>query len=174
MANVDGENLDFDVLKELGEEVAPAEPTAEPQATEPSEAEGEHKKAEPSEVSEEGFQEETEKGPSKLPVYLEWAGVIAIPAIILALAWLGVWYFSTAFYVISVGLIPYGIWKGRETNTVYTVILGCTLVAVLTAIYCLWLEVGRYNFDVKAKQRVGLSRPIQAGFLAENGGKLPV
>ena len=104
----------------------------------------------------------------KLPIYLEWGGAIGIPVIILALAWFEVLYFSTALYVISVGFIPYGIWKGRETNTVYTVILGCTLVAVLTAIYCLWLEVGRYNFEVKAKQRAGISRPIQAGFLAES------
>ena len=163
MDNVDGENFDLDALKGIVEEAAPEEPTAEPIEGQPVEAE----QAELREASEEGFQEETEKGPSKLPVYLEWAGVIAIPVIILALAWFGVWYFSTAFYVISVGLIPYGIWKGRETNTVYTVILGCTLVAVLTAVYCLWLEIGRYNLEVKAKQQVDISQPIQAGFLAE-------
>jgi hypothetical protein len=40
----------------------------------------------------------------------------------------------------------------RKTNDLYTVILGCALIAILTGIYCLWLEWGRYQFDTKARQ----------------------
>ena len=46
---------------------------------------------------------------------------------------------------------------GRKTNTVFVVFLGCVLAAVLTAVYCLWMELARYKFDIKAqdaKQRV--------------------
>ena len=53
---------------------------------------------------------------------------------------------------------------GRKTNTVFVVILGCVLAAVLTSVYCLWMELVRYKFDIKAqdaKQRVSMvSRPL--------------
>ncbi len=176
MANVEGENPNLDALKVSGEEAVSAEPAAiaSPDLAAPTgEATAEPVQAEQAET--ETAEVEGAKEPGNLLVYLEWGGAIGIPAIILAFAWLEVLYFSTALYAISVGFIPYGIWQGRKTNTVYTVILGCTLVAVLTAIYCLWLEVGRYRFDIKAqnaKQRVGMSQPIEAGFLVQTGGDL--
>lgn len=150
MANVNGEspNFNFDELEMLGEETAPVEPIAEPAAEQPIGTEREQadtEKPEEGEVPEELAAGEGEKKLGELPVYLEWGGATAISVILLALALLHILYFATAFYVISVGFVGYAIWKGRATNTVYTVILGCALVAVLTAIYCLWLEVGRYQ-----------------------------
>ena len=116
---------------------------------------------------EEGEQPEEETPPNKLPVYLEYAGLACIPLILLVLGYSEVvLFFSTALYLIALGLIPYGIWKGRETNTVFTVILGCALAAVFTAIFCLWMEFGRYQFDLKAqevKQRVSMVQPVQFG-----------
>ncbi len=56
------------------------------------------------------------------------------------------------------------LWLGHKTNTVYVVILGCVLAAVLTAVYCLWTEMERYNFDIKAqeaKQRVTMTAPCE-------------
>lgn len=118
------------------------------------------------EEGEEGEQPGEEAPPSKLPVYLEYAGLACIPLILLALGYTEIVFFSTVLYLIGLGLIPYGIWKGRETNTVFTVILGCALAAVFTAIFCLWMEFGRYRFDVKAqevKQRVSMAQPVQFG-----------
>jgi hypothetical protein len=49
------------------------------------------------------------------------------------------------------------------------VLLACALVAMLTAIYCLWSELGNYEFNIKAKTRTGLSAPVRTGVLAEIG-----
>jgi len=69
---------------------------------------------------------------------------------------LSIW---TALYLIGLCAIPFVIWKARRTSTIFTVFLGCILTALLTANYCLWMELRRYHFDLKAqeaKQRVGL------------------
>jgi len=143
------------------DEATDAEPVAESSEaveTQPTEAEESPKDA------------EEEQAPSKLPMYLEIAGLVCIPLMILALWWLDYLYPSTALYLFGLCLIPYGIWKGRETNTVYTVFLGCVLAAILTALYCLWMELGRYQFDIKArdaKQRVGMLQPFEPGLLAQ-------
>ena len=187
MANVEGESPNFDEFKLPDEEATPAEPTTEGVASEeevaaadvlaatPIEDGGEQTTTEEPEgeaLPEEEAEEETQKEPSQLPVYLEWSGAIGIPLVLLALGWFGVLYFSTAIYIISVGFVPYGIWKGRKTSTVFTVILGCALVAILTAVYCLWLELVSYRLDIKAqdaKQRISMVWPTEAGFLAETG-----
>jgi hypothetical protein len=89
----------------------------------------------------------------KLPgQYMEWGGAFLLFIVLLTAASLRIIFFSTAVYVIVVGLVCYAIWKSRATNTVYIVILGCTLVAILTAVYCLWTELDRYDFDVKARK----------------------
>ena len=193
MADVEGESPKFEDLNLPGEESAASEPSAEPPAEaasevsfsrepEASEAAVESPEGETAEVEiaeeaaeqyeadqrdgEEGEQPEEETPPNKLPVYLEYAGLACIPLILLVLGYSEVVFFSTALYLIGLGLIPYGIWKGRETNTVFTVILGCALAAVFTAIFCLWMEFGRYQFDVKAqevKQRVSMVQPVQFG-----------
>ena len=160
-----GELVDFETA-ELGE--LPAEGAEEA----PAEAAGES----PAEETEEGPAEAAEEGPAKgrkLPFPLEWGIAIVIPVVALALVLIPVICLSTAIYLIFVGAVALGVWKGRETNTAYTVLLACALVAILTAIYCLWAELGRYQFDLRAKQRSSLSSPIQAGLLANTGEPLP-
>lgn len=141
-----------------------SEVAAEGQATETE-------KAEPSAAHEEDVEEKAEeaKKPSKLMSYLDWPVAAGAAAILLILAACQMLNFSTAIYVISVGCVACAIWKFRRTSNVYTVILGLCVIAILTSLYCLWLEVGRYQFDVKAreaKQRVSVSWPTEARFLA--------
>jgi hypothetical protein len=179
VAKVEGENLDFDDLNRLGDDAAPQETAGEPSEGDLAElaadlAEGEvqpaeTEKAEELPAPEVGAAEESPKGPSNLPTYLAWAGAIAAVVVLLALGWLEVLCISTALYVVSMGLVSYGIWQGRRSNSIYTVLLACALAAVLTALYCLWLEAGRYQFDVNARDarpRVGMSRTIDARWLA--------
>ena len=80
---------------------------------------------------------------------LDWVIAGGIALVLLLLALVGLFNFSTAFYVVAVGVLAYALWKMRELNDLYTVILGFALIAILTAVYCLWLEVGRYQFDTK-------------------------
>ena len=185
MSNLDGKDSNIDELNVLGKEMAPeeqaVEPAAEPAAEQPPKAEEveEIETAELGELPAEGAKEgpaEAEtagerpaKG-GKLPFPWEWGVGIAIPVVILALVLLQVLYFSTAIYLVSVGLVAFGVWRSRETNSAYTVLLACALVAILTAIYCLWAELGRYQFDLRAKQHSSLSTPIRAGLLTETGG----
>jgi hypothetical protein len=187
VADVEGGSPDFfDDLDELavpGEDIASpdgaAEPTAEPASEPVSELLADIGDAEAAQISEPTAEPEKpaeEKKPSKLPLYLELAGAIGIPLLLLVLAWLQVLNFSTALYVIAVGFIPYGIWKDRKTSTVYTVILACALAAVLTAVFCMWLEWGRYQFDVKArgaKQQVRAPQSLQPASLACTGRWAP-
>jgi hypothetical protein len=83
---------------------------------------------------------------------LDWAIAGGIAVFLLLLALVGLFSYWTAIYVVAVGLAVYAMWKMRETNDLYTVILGCALIAILTAVYCMWLELGRYQFDVKARE----------------------
>jgi hypothetical protein len=150
----------------IGEPAATEEAAAlpgEPIETEAAATEAEPEKTEEEKKTEEEEAEEAEKEPYQLPPYVEWGGAIGIPLILLVLGWFQIIYFSTAIYLIAVGFIPYGIWKGRATNTVFTVFLACALAAVLTGLYCLWLEIGRYQFDVKAreaKHRISMSQSV--------------
>jgi hypothetical protein len=124
-------------------------------ATEKAEEPGAEGPAE--EKPEEEPAEKEAKPAGKLMAYLDWVIAGGIAAGLLLLALVGLLNLSTAIYAVSVVVVVSAIWKARQTNDLYTVMLGCALVAILTAIYCLWLEVGRYRFDVKAreaKQRV--------------------
>lgn len=140
--------IDADQLAEL----PPIEemPTAEPLAAEPEPREEPVQKA------------PLEKEDNTLSRFLPVAAAVGLPVIVLGLVMLQFVLLSTAIYVIAMGYIPLSLWMSRKTNTVYIVFLGCTLVFVLTAIYCLWIEMGRHNFDVKAqeaKQRVSATWP---------------
>ncbi len=195
MANVDGDSPNFDELRALGEEPAAegeaaptdetaAEPLAEEAAAAPPAAETTPPEGEPAEAAEaekpaEGIEkeeEEEEEEPSKLPLYLEIAALIFVPLILLAMAskdlglanWdvLSIW---TALYLIGLGLISYALWKSRATSTLFTVFLGCVLAAMLTGVYCLWIELGRYQYDInaqEAKRKVGMVLPAEPGLRA--------
>jgi hypothetical protein len=164
----DGHDPDFDDLnlmapESLLAEEPPAEPLAEPAATEgePVKIEAGEAAESPPEAAGEPAAESVAKR-RKLPFPSEWGIGVAIPVVLLVLVVLQVLYLSTAIFLICVALVGFGIWRDRETNTVYTVLLGCALVAILTALYCLWAEMGRYQFDVRAKQRTSLSAPAHA------------
>ena len=185
MANVEDENPNFDELKMPGEEAAAEEPILEDEAApvdgadEPLQAveatDAEAVEADEAEVkaeeTEDGGEKDAEKEAGKLPLVLELAGVIGVPVVLLALFWFQIILFSTTIFLIGIGLIPYGLWRGRKSNTVFMVFLACTLAALLTAAYCLWLEMGRYQFDFKAqeaKQRVGMLPPIERALFAHS------
>lgn len=175
MANAEGDIPNVDDLTKPGEEPAPAETAAEPEvgplptevepveATTPTEPVEAAKPAEVTEPAEPPAEKESKLGLGTLLLYLPIVVAIGLPVIALAPALFGIVYFSTAIYIIALGFIPLALWMGRRTNTVEVVFLACILAAVLTAVYCLWIEAGRYKFDVKAqeaKQRVGMVQPI--------------
>ena len=164
MAKVDGDSRNSDKLRSQPDESAPAEPagpeieegtagdmfgqsdaedeTAGAPLEEP--IEGEQAEAE-SLAEEEEAGAESEEPPLEIPPSLEWAGVIGVPVIVLAIAAVCAIFFTTALsafswaiYLIALGFIPYGLWKGRETNTVYTLVLGCALAALLTMTFSMW------------------------------------
>jgi hypothetical protein len=119
---------------------AAAEAAKEPPAEEAKEEEGKEKK------------------PRQREKYLELAAMIGVPLVVLGIAGLCAMFFTTAFgafstavYLIALASIPFGIWKGRETSTVYTMILGGALAFILTGAFYLWLEIGRYNGDIRAR-----------------------
>jgi hypothetical protein len=180
VAKVEGESFNFDDLELPDVESAAAELDAEPAAAAesdvaPAQVEGEPVESEVAEEKEELAEEPELEKHRKFPVNLEWVGVIGAAVILLALAWFGLLLFPTACYVVSVGLVAYAVWRGRQSNSVFTVLLACALVAILTAIYCLWLEVGRYQYDVKArdaKQRVSTLLPAEDPVLAHAGTRL--
>jgi hypothetical protein len=160
VANFEGDNLDFSDLKLPGIEALEEQPeSADEVAAEPIKPEVEQT----AKKEEEAVETESTKEPSKQAVYIEWGVAIGVPVLLLAVAWLGLFYISTAIYLIAVGFVPYGIWKGRETSNVYTIVLGCALIAMMTLAYFMWVELGRYNFDVKAregKNRISMSQTI--------------
>lgn len=168
MPDFDGDNLDFGDLKLPDIDVF--EEHAEP-ANEADEVMSEPVKPEVEQTEEEKVAEpEPKKEQNNQSALIEWVGAVGVLLILLAIAWLGMLNFSTAIYLIAVAFVPFGIWKGRKTSTIFTVILGCTLIAVLTAVYFLWVEFGRYQFDVKArdgKHRIGMSQTIPVGVCSD-------
>ena len=160
MANVEGDIPNVDDLIKPGEDPSPTETAAEPHV---GPVATEAKPAKPAEPPEPPAEKESKPGLGKLLLLLPIAVAIGLPVIVLGLALFGFVYFSTAIYIIAMGFIPLALWMGRKTNTVYVVFLACVLAAVLTAVYCLWIEIGRYKFDVKAqeaKQRGVMAQPI--------------
>jgi hypothetical protein len=108
--------------------------------------------------------EEKKKDSDKLNFYLICAGAAAVPLLLIILAVVDMIFISTAIYAVCLGLIPFGLWMERKTNTISIVFLGCTLAAILTAAYCLWIELGRYNFDIRAreaKERTVMTQPVE-------------
>jgi hypothetical protein len=126
----------------------------------------------PAEEAVETTASEPAKKPRKLPLPVEWAvaGGVAVVAVLLVV--LNFATVSTGVYMIAATGIGVAVWRERKTCNVYTILLACALVAMLTAIYCLWSELGRYDFNIRAKQRSSLSSPAHVGSLAD-AGKLP-
>jgi hypothetical protein len=132
-------------------DAAPIAMEAEPAPVEDKQPKG------PAPAFDDGFEPETQ------PPYLAIAGVIAVPIALLAIAFFGILNYSTAIYIVGLAIIPLILWMGRKTNSVFTVILGCILVALITSIFCLWIVLMRYHGDVKAqeaKQHAGMTQPV--------------
>jgi hypothetical protein len=161
------ENLDnLDALSLPGDEPAKLEPTADPEVVAvgevepialatPSEVEAakltEPPTKEPEPEKEIGEPERKFEKKGQSPALLPLAAGVGVIVVLLGLALLKFVLFSTAVYLIALGCIPLGLWASRKTNTVFIVILGCILAAILTACFCLWREMGSYKFDVKAQ-----------------------
>ncbi len=147
---------DEGLLTDLGQvEIPPAEPVAAAPAEE---------------AKEEEHKEEKETKPREPSKARELALTIGIPILVLVIAWLCSMFFatklsafSTAIYLIALGFIPYGIWKGRQTNSVYTVILGCALAALLTGVFCLWMEIVRIT-AISGHARPSSGLPCHSSF----------
>jgi hypothetical protein len=118
-------------------------------------------------------EEEEEKEPSKLPVLLEIIAVIAVPVALVGLYFYGKIEYWTAGYAVGIAFVPYVLWKGRASSTVFTVFLGCVLVAEMTAIYVLFVELSLYKFDLKARtgkqQRVAVTQPVERELVGSTG-----
>lgn len=178
MANVEGENPNFDELKMPGEEAA--EPIFETEAVGEAEEQlqpveeietAETAEAEPARTEETEEKKGAEKPSGNMPLFVAAACAIGIPVIFLALFQFQIIFFSTAVYLIGICFIPIGVWLGRKTNTTFTIFLACTLAALMTACYCLWIVLGRYQFDLKAleaKQRVSMTVPVERPLIAQN------
>jgi hypothetical protein len=133
----------------------------------------EESKSEEGKPSEETSEKSPKKGRRKdrgdkesksLALVAAVAAAIGLPVICLALAFLNIVLFCTAFYLIGLGYVPLALWLGRKTNTIYTVFLGCVLAALMTAIYCLWIELAvHYLGDYEAKEaKQGISMNLPA------------
>jgi hypothetical protein len=53
-----------------------------------------------------------------------------------------------------------GVVVQKPKSDVYTTMLFLSLIAIIIACLCLWLEMRAYNMDIKANEaRVGVDRP---------------
>ena len=92
-------------------------------ATEKAEEPGAEGPAE--EKPEEEPAEKEAKPAGKLMAYLDWVIAGGVAAGLLLLALVGLLNLSTAIYAVSVVAVVSAIWKARQTNDLYTVMLGC-------------------------------------------------
>jgi hypothetical protein len=136
---------------------------AEAKPTPPEESVAETAQPEPEEeVSKKGFDEKEKADKNALLVLVGIA--VGVPVVLVGLGAIGFLYFATAAYLSGLAFIGLGIWAGRKTNTLYVIFLGCVLAAILTSIYCLWMKLDQYHFDVKAqaaKQLVSTMQPTE-------------
>ncbi|MBN1395395.1 MAG: hypothetical protein JW959_10260 [Pirellulales bacterium] len=177
MANQEDKNLNFEELKMPEEEAAAEEPVFEDE-TAPAEAADEAQlepieRPEAAEAADDQVEEtleevkeekegEPEEKAGNLTFVAEWAVAVGVPVVLAALFIVQIIHLSTAVYLFGMGFVCFALWKGRKSNTVTTVILGCALAALMTAAYCYWVVLREYGFDLKAqgaKQQVRLVRP---------------
>ncbi len=146
MPDINGEKPDFDELDRTGDM---------PEETEPDKLEAGELEAE----------EESEEK-NKQALHIEAAVIATVCVGILAgtfysAASEGLFYCSMlSIYLLAISAIPYVLWKARETNTLYRVLLAIALAAILTAIMCMLSELKRYDYDIKAKDAQLISAVI--------------
>jgi hypothetical protein len=109
-------------------------------------------------------------GPKRPPAwlaYLDWAGVIVLIGVIWGLAsTMTAHLVLNGIFLTLLVLIPFLLWKLRrlwtaaEATPLYTVMLAISVVALLTAAYCLGLALAHYEWQLKANgTRVAASTP---------------
>jgi hypothetical protein len=143
------------------ETLTPLEETAPEAASVPAEEEPVAASAEPAKSPAAAVDDEL--APEAKPPYVAIAVCIGVLVVLFALAYFKLFGYSTAIYVIGLAIIPLMLLLGRKTATVYTVLLGCVLAALMTSVYCLWSVLERYHGDVKAqaaKQGVSMTQPL--------------
>jgi hypothetical protein len=147
------------------EETTSSEDTAPPAEEEVAPAEVEESVAE-TKAPVSAIDEDME--PKRTLPMLEIGVAIGVPVACLAIAFLGYINLSTALYFIGVAVVALMTWMGRKTNSVYTVLLGIVLIALLTCIYYHWTVLAKLGFDVKAqeaKQRVTMAQPLDGNVM---------
>jgi hypothetical protein len=159
---------DFGDLGAFGEEALPTEAAPLPEVAQTPVTPAEGVPPEPIETQPTPTDEKT-KPSRQLPGFVPWAGAIGLPVVILVLAVVNLLSYATAVFLILAVAILGGLWIGRQTSGVYTILLACALLALLTAIYFLWMQLGRYDFEIKARPKVGVSGSISTGSLARTG-----
>lgn len=166
MADFEGENLNFDELKMPGEENAAVDPVLEDEAVEQLEAE-EMPADDQVAVAEKSEEEEPKKKSGKKSLLVEAVAAIGLPVVCAGLFLANIIYLSSAIYLLGLCYVPLGMWMGRRSNTLYSVLVGGALVAVMTASFYLWIELRKHDFDIKAKgSRVSMIQPIGTESLA--------
>jgi len=192
VSNAEGEKPDFDELEPLDdldmpEDVDPSadldftEPDfTEPDFTEPGETDGAAEQAaigdvqfEPEVEAEEVEPQEKPKPASKLPLIVELVVFLGVCGGVLAWTYFefadseGLFFWSIlAIFLLALVSIPFVLWKSRKTCTPYRVMLALSLAAILTAAFCLFLELKTYDYDIKAegaKQRAQATPAVQFG-----------
>ncbi len=132
---------------------------------------------------------ELEAQPAKAPLppwveKAEWGAVAGIGGLAFLLAVVAVCWFSNPgaitviwhlAYWILLALIPYSLWRGKrywaaaELSPLYAVMLAIGAAALLTAVYCLGIELSRYNWDIKARKARHLTAAATALRLPPGG-----
>ncbi|MGA2034245.1 MAG: hypothetical protein ABSG68_18525 [Thermoguttaceae bacterium] len=142
-----------------------AEPAGEDEAAAISEADlvpGEEAPLESVEAVLEGAGEEAATPHKKSLAWLfhlEWMGLVLVLLAIYPLVSLvvpnAIW---TAAYLVLLLLIPAALWLTRKVwrepivSATYTVLLAVTVAALLTAVYCLGLELADYGWQFKPQR----------------------
>jgi hypothetical protein len=159
------DTLDFTSAAGPGADEAAAEAQAAPEglpdlgepAAEPSAGEGE-----------EAEKELPTKRRPKWLAYIDWLGLVLLAVVIwLVVQAVAVNVVWTTAYLILLVLIPFSLWKSRRSWTtpqitaVYTVLLAISVAALLTAVYCLGLELFLYQWDIRAKTKPVVGAAVQ-------------
>jgi hypothetical protein len=120
-------------------------------------------------VAEEPEEDLAEEQPEKRRftwlVYAQWVGAALVITAVFFLfnLWEATaenWVWHSTYWVLM-ALVPFVLWKTRESAATpkvagpYNVILAIGLMAIFTAIFFLGLELARYKWDIKAKNRTG-------------------
>jgi hypothetical protein len=105
--------------------------------------------------------EKATKGGFAWLAYVQWIAAVLVAvalylsASLLSSAATGFW---NGIYLVLMAVLAFALWKTRrvwttpEVSAPFTLMIVVSLAALLTAVYCLGLELARYDWDQKAKK----------------------